>query len=393
MFMHGRIRLATSVLIKNGIPPKEKVAVLAELVFCLPGHAGVCAYFPKSHRVYKDKITDPAQVEFEELMWLFNHHQSLMNDMGWVNWQPAHEYVTLERRIREFVAEIVAGERELQQKLAASAALHADILLFWDNWKEMSATFGTSEVLMGRPFPTVTACALLQGSRDFPKFGSNFATARQVLKRQLGDVERPLFATSIPSAKTIKVMPVQPLVQTVTPALPGAVSAAAAMTVVANAAAATLLLKQTKTKAAADLKAALAAAPSGGTDGAKPKVASKLPASSLGVSPGGTVITWAMFQAHCNHKFPDDCARQWKGRVAHDGKGITKDLCRVAHMTGCAKQHAALADKETKFLSCVASCKTAVDKGWAPSETEAARYKSTGGTKKKKKGKTNLPTS
>ena len=366
-FQSARVQKAKAVIRAHGIPHNE--ALIVELAFCLPGNAGLLAYFPMSHRVRRKKVTDPALITFEELLWLFSHHQALMGDMGWVKWQPLDEYAVLERRIRGFSGKIHEAEVEAGVPLDASRRLHADILLLWADWKEISAEHGQSRVLDGHPFPSIIVAGGLLGDKHFPRFGSNFKQSQEVLATQLMHRDMPLYAAAVPAGAKGAKQAAPPL--QATPALPSTLAAEASASQEAyNALELTAARKVAKAQAK---KADRNGAPTGAIEG-----------KSLGTSPNGIAVTWAVFLAHRKYVAADCCLRQWKGRVVSKSGGKLRDKCRVSERASesagapCTRSHTALSEKQAAFDEAVVACGLARDKGWTPTEAELGRMRAKG---------------
>ena len=191
-FQRGRLSLARRVLKANGLPPDDE-SLLVELAFCLLGHAGLTKYFPMSHAVRSHGYTKPELLSFDDILFALDMHKLLISQMGWIMWQPPDEYVMLERRVLQFQRRIANEERTSGRQLHASTELHKDVLLFWANWRELTAEFGQSKVLDGRPFPSVTVVEHQQGTIDFPKFGSNMTAAERMLESHIERIRRPLY--------------------------------------------------------------------------------------------------------------------------------------------------------------------------------------------------------
>jgi hypothetical protein len=258
--------------------------------------------------------------------------------------------------------------------------LHRDVLLFWANWRELTAEFGQSKVLDGRPFPSVTVVEHQQGTIDFPKFGSNMTAAERMLELHVERIRRPLYEDDCqqggargghrasPPASTGRATPLLPTAAA--PPLPTAKAAQAAV----NAANLKEAAAKSRREAKETAKKPLV------TPDAKAKRVKDLRDSKEGAgrSPAGKAISWATFLAFVGSYHPEDCVRQWRGRLKKEG-------CHMKMTSTCKFKHAELADKEELFKARARECGLALDGGYEPSAEDLTKAR--GKKPKPKEGK------
>jgi hypothetical protein len=174
-FQDARYERATHAIeLLRGIPHNEALAL--EMTLCVLGRAGIMACFPHASSVVVSSIKDPSMLTLEQVIAAYTHHQHLVETVGWTGFQPPQDYLDLLEEVRLTLERIDGCARTVSKRNREAARLRVKkhLISLWTEWADMTKRFASQEAARGRPFPRLKYASLIQGTRNRPRYGSDF---------------------------------------------------------------------------------------------------------------------------------------------------------------------------------------------------------------------------